>query len=50
MLRKNRRLTMEQIQFLLEGSKDTPIHMQLLFNVLMGLRRRKINGEKEQMF
>jgi len=39
-------LTMEQIQVLLEASKDTPIHMQVLFNVLMGLRRREINGVK----
>ncbi|MCD8120875.1 MAG: site-specific integrase [Clostridiales bacterium] len=39
-------LTMEQIQILLEASKDTPIHMQVLFNVLMGLRRREINGVK----
>lgn len=37
---------MEQIQILLEASKDTPIHMQVLFNVLMGLRRREINGVK----
>jgi integrase len=39
-------LTMEQIQILLEASKDTPIHMQVLFNVLMGLRRQEINGVK----
>ena len=39
-------LTMEQIQILLEKSKDTPIHMQVLFNVLMGLRRSEINGVK----
>lgn len=39
-------LTMEQIQILLEASKDTPIHMQVLFNILMGLRRREINGVK----
>ncbi len=39
-------LTMEQIQVLLEKSKDTPIHMQVLFNVLMGLRRSEINGVK----
>ncbi len=31
---------------LLEKSKDTPIHMQVLFNVLMGLRRSEINGVK----
>ena len=39
-------LTMAQIQILLEASKDTAIHMQVLFNVLMGLRRREINGVK----
>ena len=39
-------LTMEQIQVLLEASKETPIHMQVLFNVLMGLRRQEINGLK----
>lgn len=39
-------LTMEQIWVLLEKSKDTPIHMQVLFNVLMGLRRSEINGVK----
>ena len=37
---------MEQISALLEKSKDTPIHMQVLFNVLMGLRRSEINGVK----
>ena len=31
---------------LLEASKETPIHMQVLFNVLMGLRRKEINGVK----
>lgn len=39
-------LTMEQIQILLDASKETPIHMQILFNVLMGLRRQEINGLK----
>lgn len=39
-------LTMEQIQVLLEASRETPIHMQVLFNVLMGLRRQEINGLK----
>lgn len=39
-------LNMEQILVLLEASKGTPIHMQVLFNVLMGLRRREINGVK----
>ena len=39
-------LTMEQIWGLLKKSRDTPIHMQVLFNVLMGLRRSEINGVK----
>lgn len=39
-------LTMEQILLLLEASRGTPIHMQVLFNVLMGLRRKEINGVK----
>lgn len=39
-------LTLEQIQLLLEKSKNTPIHMQVLFNVLMGLRRSEINAVK----
>lgn len=39
-------LTLEQILILLEASRDTPIHMQVLFNVLMGLRRKEINGVK----
>lgn len=39
-------LTMEQIQILLEASKETPIHMMVLFNVLMGLRRQEILGLK----
>ena len=41
-----RTLNMDQILLLLEASKDTPIHMQVLFNVLMGLRRQEINGVK----
>lgn len=39
-------LTLEQIYVLLQASKDTPIHMQILFNVLLGLRRQEINGLK----
>lgn len=39
-------LTADQIMVLLEESKNTPIHMQVLFNVLMGLRRQEINGVK----
>ena len=39
-------LTLEQIKVLLDKSRDTPIHMQILFAVLMGLRRGEINGLK----
>lgn len=39
-------LTLDQVMVLLEASKGTPIHMQVLFNVLMGLRRSEINGLK----
>lgn len=39
-------LTMEQIGFLLEKSKETPIHMMLILNVLMGLRRSEIIAVK----
>ena len=37
---------MEQILVLLEKSRDTPIYMQVLFGVFMGLRRSEINGVK----
>lgn len=39
-------LTVEQILRLIEASKDKPIHMQVLFAVLLGLRRCEINGVK----
>jgi integrase len=39
-------LTLEQVDLLLEKSKDTPIHMQVLFNVLMGLRCSEIIAVK----
>lgn len=39
-------LNMDQVLKLLEASKDTPIHMQVLFNVLMGLRKQEINAVK----
>ena len=45
-INEQKTLTMEQISVLLEKSKDTPIHMQVLFNVLMGLRGSEINGVK----
>ncbi len=42
----NKTLTLEQIESLLEVSKGSRIYMQVLFNVLMGLRRGEINGVK----
>ena len=39
-------LTLPQVFQLIEASKETPIHMQILFAVLMGLRRGEINGLK----
>lgn len=39
-------LNVRQILTLIEASKDTPIHMQVLFAVLLGLRRCEINGVK----
>lgn len=39
-------LTLEQIVLIIEKSRETPIKMQVLFNVLMGLRRSEINGLK----
>ena len=39
-------LTLPQVLRLIEASKETPIHMQILFAILMGLRRSEINGLK----
>lgn len=39
-------LTLDQVKILIEASKDTKIHMQVLFAVLMGLRKSEINGLK----
>ena len=39
-------LTLPQVLRLIEASEATPIHMQILFAVLMGLRRSEINGLK----
>lgn len=39
-------LTLEQVLVLIEESKKTPIHLQVIFAVLMGLRRGEINGLK----
>ena len=39
-------LNLEQIKTLIEASKSTPIHLQILFAVLMGLRKQEINALK----
>ncbi len=39
-------LTLDQIMLLIEKSRETKIHMMLLFNVLMGLRRSEIIAVK----
>lgn len=39
-------LSLEQVKILIENSKDSSIYMQILFAVLMGLRRSEINGLK----
>jgi len=39
-------LNEEQIKLLIEKSKNTPIHLQVMFAVLMGLRKSEINGLK----
>lgn len=39
-------LNEDQIRIIIEKSKETPIHLQILFAVLMGLRRGEINGLK----
>lgn len=39
-------LNIEQIKQLIEASKSTPIHLHILFALLMGLRKQEINGLK----
>ena len=39
-------LNEEQVKVLIEESKKTPIYLQILFAVLMGLRKGEINGLK----
>ena len=39
-------LNVDQIKLLIEKSRDTPIHLQIMFAVLMGLRKGEINGLK----
>lgn len=38
--------TLEQIKILIDASKNTKIHLQILFGVLMGLRKSEINALK----
>lgn len=38
--------SVEQIKILINASKETPIHLHILFAVLMGLRKQEINGIK----
>lgn len=42
----SRTLSLEQVQILIQASVGTKIHMQVLFAVLMGLRKSEINGLK----
>ncbi len=39
-------LNVNQIRILIEKAKDTPIYLQVIFAVLMGLRKQEINGLK----
>ena len=39
-------LSLEQVKILVKASENTRIHMQVIFAVLMGLRRGEINGLK----
>lgn len=39
-------LNVEQVKLLIEKSKNTPIYLQIMFAVLMGLRKQEINGLK----
>ena len=43
---ETRTYNLEQVKQLLKASKNTKIHMQLVFALLMGLRRGEINGLK----
>lgn len=45
-IKKEKILTLEQVKILIEASKSTPIYLQVLFAVLMGLRKQEINGLK----
>lgn len=45
-VKEEKTLTLEQVKTLLVASKKSKIHMQLVFALLMGLRRSEINGLK----
>lgn len=45
-IKPNKTLTLEQIKILIKASKSTPIYLQILFAVLMGIRKSEINGLK----
>jgi len=45
-LKEEKVFNIEQIKILIEASKSTPIHLQVLFAVLMGLRKQEINAIK----
>lgn len=45
-IKESKTLTLEQVKTLLVASKESKIHMQLVFALLMGLRRGEINGLK----
>lgn len=45
-VKEEKTLTLEQVKILLAASKGSKIHMQLVFALLMGLRRGEINGLK----
>ena len=42
----NKTLSLEQTKTLINASKNTPIYLQILFALLMGLRKQEINGLK----
>src|SRR5690554_293361 len=45
-IKKDRTLTVEQVKRLIEHSKNKPIYLEVLFAVLMGLRKSEIRGLK----
>lgn len=45
-IKKDKTLTVEQVKLLIEYSKNKPIYLEVLFAVLMGLRKSEIRGLK----